>query len=258
MATTAFAADINTYKPAAEPLPPERKLELSANVALTTDYVFRGISQTDENAAVQGGFDLTYGSFYAGVWASSLDFGGADTNGDGIADNDIADIEIDWYAGFTKSWNSVDFDLGVIYYTYPNAFDPAAELDFVEFKFGVSYSLWHNVTSGFTLYYSPDFTGETGDTITTESTLEKSFGKGWAISGLLGHLANLDNNTVVGDLTDPDNDEYWYWNIGLSKTFYDEKFTADIRYWDTSADGCGANLLFQCDERVVGTLKASF
>lgn len=258
MATTAFAADINTYKPAAEPMPAERKLELSANVAMTSDYVFRGISQTDENPAIQGGFDATYGSFYLGIWGSNLDFGGANPSGDGVTFTDIANLEVDVYGGITKSWNSVEFDFGLIYYIYPNAFDPAAELDYVEFKFGISRPLWHNVTSSFTLYYSPDYTGELGDTLTTESGLEKTFGKGWAISGLLGHTKNFDNNTLVGDLTDPDNDEYWYWNLGLSKTFYDEKFTADIRYWDTSADGCGALTLFQCDERVVGTLKASF
>ena len=50
--------------------------EWSANTALTTDYVFRGISQSDEHAAIQGGFDFTWCRFYAGVWASSIDFGG--------------------------------------------------------------------------------------------------------------------------------------------------------------------------------------
>lgn len=63
--------------------------ELSANVALTTDYIFRGFSQTEEGPAIQGGFDVTYKMFYAGVWASNLDFGGDDFN------NDIANIEID-------------------------------------------------------------------------------------------------------------------------------------------------------------------
>src|SRR5436190_4884162 len=47
-----------------------RRCTFSANVGITTDYVFRGYSQTDQNATVQGGFDATCGMFYAGVWAS--------------------------------------------------------------------------------------------------------------------------------------------------------------------------------------------
>ena len=55
---------------------PEERCKHSANVALTTEYVFRGISQTKEGPAIQGGYDLTCGIFYAGVWASNLDWGG--------------------------------------------------------------------------------------------------------------------------------------------------------------------------------------
>ena len=52
-------------------------IEASANVTLTSDYRFRGISQTGEDAAIQGGFDLGFEpGFYIGTWASSVDFGG--------------------------------------------------------------------------------------------------------------------------------------------------------------------------------------
>ena len=58
MAGTALAADLGTYKPAAAPdMKPARQLELSANVALTTDYVFSGFSQSADGKAIQGGFD---------------------------------------------------------------------------------------------------------------------------------------------------------------------------------------------------------
>src|SRR5690606_281944 len=49
--------------------------ELSYNIGVTTDYVFRGFTQTGEDPAVFGGIDLGYGMFYAGTWASSVDFG---------------------------------------------------------------------------------------------------------------------------------------------------------------------------------------
>jgi len=52
--------------------------EISANVALTTDYVWRGISQNQEDPALQGGFDYAHDSgFYLGAWAANVNFGGA-------------------------------------------------------------------------------------------------------------------------------------------------------------------------------------
>ena len=71
----------------------DKKLTLSATTAFTTDYIFRGVSNTDENPAVQAAFDATYGMFYAGMWGSNTDFG------DGI--------EIDYYAGITPKWGNI-------------------------------------------------------------------------------------------------------------------------------------------------------
>ena len=49
--------------------------EISGNVALASDYVYRGISQTDEEATIQGGVDVAADSgLYAGVWASNIAF----------------------------------------------------------------------------------------------------------------------------------------------------------------------------------------
>ena len=53
----------------------EDGFQISGNVALTTDYRFRGISQSDEELAIQGGFDAEFGpGFYIGTWGSSVDF----------------------------------------------------------------------------------------------------------------------------------------------------------------------------------------
>ena len=53
--------------------------DITGNVGLTTDYVFRGISQTDEKPAIQGGLDYAHSSgAYAGVWASNVDFNDGD------------------------------------------------------------------------------------------------------------------------------------------------------------------------------------
>src|SRR5262245_38248388 len=90
--------------------PPQERCKLSANIGLATEYVFRGISQTSEGAAVQGGFDATCGMFYAGVWASNLDWGANDGRS-------VANIEMDWYGGVKFNTGRIAWDLGVIYYT---------------------------------------------------------------------------------------------------------------------------------------------
>jgi uncharacterized protein (TIGR02001 family) len=89
---------------------------LSANVTLTSDYVFRGISQTGGDPAIQGGFDYTHASgFYAGTWASNVGW---------IEDfqaYDKGNMEIDFYGGFRGPIGKSDFtfDVGGIYYMYP-------------------------------------------------------------------------------------------------------------------------------------------
>ncbi len=92
----------------------EDKFAWSATATGTSDYVFRGISQTDNDPTIQGSIGATYGMFYAGAWASGLDW----TNLFGDPD---AQIEIDCYGGFKPTWGKATFDLGVIYYTYPGS-----------------------------------------------------------------------------------------------------------------------------------------
>ncbi len=53
----------------------KRELAWSWNIGGTTDYIFRGFSQSARKPAFQAGADLTYGLFYAGFWGSSIDFG---------------------------------------------------------------------------------------------------------------------------------------------------------------------------------------
>lgn len=88
----------------------------SGNVSLTSDYVFRGISQTGGDAAIQGGFDYTHASgFYLGTWASNVgwleDFQGYQKG----------NMEIDVYGGFRGGIGStgLTYDLGAIQYIYP-------------------------------------------------------------------------------------------------------------------------------------------
>src|SRR4029078_12855020 len=72
-----------------------RKFTYSFNLGATSDYVFRGISQNDNDPTIQGGIDLAYGILYAGAWGSGINFQ--------AAFND-ADLEVDWYGGIKPTW----------------------------------------------------------------------------------------------------------------------------------------------------------
>jgi uncharacterized protein (TIGR02001 family) len=201
-------------------------LTYSVSGGLVTDYVFRGFSQTDNDPGVYAGAEFAYSMFYFGVWAASVDF----------ADSEL---EVDFYGGIKKSYRGFDFDFGVLYYTYPGD-DTAAELDFIEFKAAAGTTIETFALTG-TVFYTPENTGETGAVWTFEgkaSTPLPVFDL--SLSGTLG--------TVTGD----EIDDYSYWNVGLSKTVL-EKFTLDVRYWDTDVDG---NSL--ADERVVGTIGFAY
>ena len=124
-------------------------VEVSANVALVSDYRFRGISQTGTDAAIQGGFDVAFEpGFYVGTWASSVDFGDVD-DGSGS----FGTMEIDYYAGWGGPIGDTDFgvDVGYAYYQYPgDTVDPDG--DYQEFHVTGS---WKDLSIGAT--YSDDY-----------------------------------------------------------------------------------------------------
>lgn len=237
-----------------------RKLTISFTAAAVSEYVFRGISQTAEDPTLQGSVDASYGIFYAGVWASGLDFGAGEFFSPPFVFGEDAQIEVDVYGGIKPTYDKLTFDFGVIYYIYPSASDSAAELDYVEFKAGVSGSFIDKLTTSTALYVSPDYTAEVGTTYLSESTVAYELPKVWVftptISGQYGYLYGEDAEfeAFFGD------DNYSYWNAGLSLAV--EKFTFDFRYWDTDlyrnptvCANAGATDLFSCDERFVFTAK---
>ena len=242
--------------------PEARRCTFGANAALTTDYVFRGISQSAEGAAVQGGFDATCGIFYAGVWASSIDFGVLPVGG---SDQVVGTIEIDTYAGVKFTTGKIAWDVGVIYYGYPNqASALAAKLDYVELKVSASGEIWKGGTLGGTVFFSPDYTLETGNVWTLEGafsqTLPTIFGRITpTFSALVGYQKAEDADYKLANIANG-KDNYVYWNAGINFGL-DKNWSLDVRYWDTNISDSGSfcsGPIFQCDERVVGTLKFTY
>jgi uncharacterized protein (TIGR02001 family) len=257
---------------------PEERCKHSANVALATEYVFRGVSQTKEGPAIQGGFDLTCGIFYAGVWASNLDWGGTALFGF-PGDNAVANIEMDWYLGIKPVTGHITWDIGVIYYTYPNSarlgVDALGAVDrrdynYVELKVGASAEVWKDGTAGVTVFYSPEYQYESGSVWTVEGSFTQvlpkfnAFHRTWtpSVSALLGWQKSASDKAVYINNVTGDDDGYLYWNVGLTLGFLD-KWSLDFRYWDTNIDRlpglspCSVDL-FSCDQRFVGTLKFTF
>lgn len=82
--------------------------EISANVTFASEYLFRGVSLSDEDPALQGSLTWSHDSgFYIGAWGTNGNFG-----------ND-GSLELDYYAGYGTEIRGISLDLSVIYYTFP-------------------------------------------------------------------------------------------------------------------------------------------
>ncbi len=196
--------------------------EFSGNVALTTDYVWRGVSQTNGDMALQGGFDYSSSIFYAGVWASNIDFD----------DGSDANMEVDFYGGLASEFaNGVTWDVGVIYYVYPDSED--SDLDFVEVKGALGYEFEGGLGVGGEIYYDPD-----------NKNMYLNATAGFALSETIG----IDGS--VGNYQFDAGGDYTNWSLGASTEA--AGFGFDLRYWGTDVDGVEV-----ADDRVVLTVSRS-
>jgi uncharacterized protein (TIGR02001 family) len=107
------AAATSGLAPAAEPTPEHN---ITGNIGLFSQYIFRGLTQTNREPALQGGFDYAHAptGLYAGTWASNISWlrdGGAYRAG--------GSLEWDFYGGWKPTFGDFTFDLGTLYYWYP-------------------------------------------------------------------------------------------------------------------------------------------
>ena len=211
----------------------------SANVSFTSEYYFRGLSQTDDAPALQGGFDYEVPlgpavGLYLGVWGSNVDF----NEGAGV---DGATVEIDYYGGLKGAVGDtgLSWDVGFIYYSYPGAAS-ALDYDFWEAQAALGYDFGvASLTAS--INYSPDNFGDSGAAFYPKLAVEVPVPgiKGLALSG---HVAKqyIDKEAVFGS---PD---YVEWNLGLGYAVLG--FDLALNYTDTdispSADGNEAMVLF--------------
>jgi len=216
---------------------PSRTCSTSANVGLTSDYVFRGISQSNQEAAVQGGVDFTCGNWYVGVWGSSINFGLEGT------------AEVDIYGGYKTTIGRFAVDLGVIYYGYPGI-DSSFDADFIELKAAGSTEVWKGGTLGGAVFYSPEYTFNTGAVSTLEGTLSQ------ALPTFSIFTPTFTATVGRSFFHDEDDFSYTYWNAGVTLGFL-EKWSLDLRYWDSDNEFFTTPTSLS-DERFVATMKYSF
>ena len=138
LAQTATPAPDAKDAPAAAPTASEPPLfKVTGGATLISDYRFRGLTQTNGNAAVQGTINVNskYG-FYIGTWASTIDGSGKTPLLAGYGD-----AEVDLYAGYTKTFgNGVTVDGGLLYYYYPSG-AKGQNTDFFEPYASVAYTI---------------------------------------------------------------------------------------------------------------------
>jgi uncharacterized protein (TIGR02001 family) len=163
----------------------------SGNATIGTDYVFRGFSQTNEEPTIQGGFDVGHATgFYAGVWASNVEF----NENAGVAPADAvneATVEIDYYFGYANSLANLglEYDIGGIYYSYPGASD-SLDYDYWEIMGALSYSFgeYFNATPTLNgaIYYSPEFFGNVGSAINYDIGMDIALPYNASFGGAVG------------------------------------------------------------------------
>lgn len=159
--------------------------DIEANVSLATDYVFRGVSQTNEELAISGGFDYSFeNGFYLGTWGSNVDFGSATSS------------ELDLYAGYAFDLaEGVNLDLSYVYFNYAGETD---ELNYSEFVANLGFGA---ATLG--LVYSPDYFGSDSSAVVVNGDYSISLADNWGLDLHVGYT-KTDEEAIAT----PEGDDY--------------------------------------------------
>lgn len=217
--------------------------------AVTSDYRFRGISQSNRDFAPQGSLNVVGPEgFYVGAWASGVDF---DPTSSG---NPY--VEVDIYGGkHTDLWGFADWNLEPYYYSYPSANFPAGapKPDYFELINQLSHA-YGPVALTATWAWSPNlaFDGGTGNYLAGNAVFTVN---DWlAVSGNVGHQW-AQNAKLVGSR------DYTHADIGVTASY--KGFALDLRYGgtDLNAAQCAAFYMgttHACSGGFVGTLTYNF
>jgi len=232
-------------------------IEFTGNVALTTDYVFRGITNSDENFAIQGQFDATHSSgAYIGTWASNVNFGEDNT----VDPGDRANIEIDVYVGYASEIKDFGYEVFATRYIYPGTGqDPTTGkdhqyYDYHEFSLALSYSLPIGTEFGVQYDYAPHWAGDgTGEADNYLFSVGHDLGDGLSIGASVGRQEFRDDNAANNY---NGFDDYTYYGANVSYSIND--FTLALDFSDTTIEDANGADIDGTDERLFFTLSKEF
>ncbi len=209
--------------PVAEPVvveaAPESAFEVSANLAITSNYVWRGMTQSANSPAVQGGIDLGYKGFYLGTWGSNVEFGDTANN-----------LEADLYGGYRNEISGIAFDIGYIYYAYPNESDA---FNFDELYVGLGYDFGMVGING-------KYSFAVNSNIDTTDY--------WEVGGDIELPMEFTLAASYGDYDEVGTN----YLVSLSKSW--GKFEFSVAYTDFSSD---ASSIYD-EDHIIGTVSTSF
>lgn len=198
--------------------------DISVSLTGATDYVWRGVSQSNNDPAVFAAINVSYGGFYAGAGTENVDFAGVKQ-------------EWDLWGGYVFDLGGAKLDLGVVRYGYVDA---GADIDTLEVKAGLSGKAG-KLGLGATAYHTWDYFGTGQGATYLEANASYPVTDDFTLSGAFGHQ-QIDNL--------PD---YNTWNLGLSYAVA-RAGKIDLRYHDTDTGAFGK--LGQA--RVVGSFTLAF
>ncbi len=180
--------------------------ELGASLGVASNYYFRGVTQTNDAAAVAGSVDYSHDSgFYLGTWMSNVDFGGKE------------DMEVDLYAGFAGDIGSgAGYDIGLIQYWYPGAGGDAqgGELDYTELAGSLSFgpmtaSIAYTIDSEYDDDDAPFIEGDMYYGLSADLPVDV---EGFGLGVFVGYYDfDADGDAAVGDIS------YTHWGASFSK-----------------------------------------
>ncbi|MFI3246183.1 MAG: TorF family putative porin [Ferrimonas sp.] len=185
-------------------------LNASFNAALVSNYIFRGVTLSNDKFAVQAGADLEHDSgVYAGVWASTYKDGSAD------------EVEVDWWAGYAFEINEhLALDVGVTRYYYADVGGHTTEFYIGANTHGLGLGFYYDQT--LESYY---FEGNYSFDIAENTTLSTHAGYAEPKSGSGAYDLGITAGYALNDYAELfagaayHEDEKWAYVVGLAFAF---------------------------------------